>query len=84
MKLRALPIGAEALCEKLNAPARLVLHLRIVHDTAFSICRGFDKRLPGLEYDRKVVLMGAALHDIGKVLHPEELSGPGNAHEIAG
>jgi len=28
--------------------------------------------------------MGAALHDIGKVLHPEELSGPGNAHEIAG
>jgi hypothetical protein len=30
------------------------------------------------------VLFGAATHDIGKVRHPAELSGPGSAHELAG
>lgn len=28
--------------------------------------------------------MGAALHDIGKTVHPEELIRPGHAHEVAG
>lgn len=30
------------------------------------------------------MLFGAATHDIGKVLHTEELSGPGHRHEAAG
>jgi hypothetical protein len=30
------------------------------------------------------VLFGAATHDIGKVVHPGELTGPGSAHEAAG
>ncbi|MFI6068662.1 HD domain-containing protein [Micromonospora sp. NPDC051227] len=30
------------------------------------------------------MLFGAATHDIGKVRHPDELSGPGSAHEAAG
>ncbi|MBM0202543.1 HD domain-containing protein [Micromonospora sp. STR1s_5] len=32
----------------------------------------------------EAVLFGAATHDIGKVRHPDELSGPGSAHEAAG
>jgi hypothetical protein len=28
--------------------------------------------------------MGAAIHDIGKAIHPRELSEPGHAHEDAG
>lgn len=30
------------------------------------------------------MLFGAATHDIGKSLHPGELSGPGSTHETAG
>jgi hypothetical protein len=30
------------------------------------------------------VLFGAATHDIGKTVHPGELSGPGSTHEQAG
>ncbi len=37
-----------------------------------------------LEYDADAVRLGAAIHDIGKVIHPEELSEPGHAHEKAG
>ncbi|GAA4635847.1 HD domain-containing protein [Actinoallomurus vinaceus] len=34
--------------------------------------------------DREAVLFGAASHDIGKVIHTAELSGPGSVHEEAG
>ncbi|MFE0019397.1 HD domain-containing protein [Amycolatopsis sp. NPDC059021] len=37
-----------------------------------------------MRFDREVVEFGAAIHDIGKVEHPGELSGPGSAHEHAG
>jgi len=30
------------------------------------------------------VLYGAATHDIGKIEHPNELTGPGHQHELAG
>lgn len=39
---------------------------------------------PPLAFDRDAVLFGAATHDIGKTVHPGELSGPGSAHEEAG
>jgi hypothetical protein len=39
---------------------------------------------PNLTIDREAVLFGAATHDLGKVVHPEELSGPGNRHEGIG
>ncbi|WP_438318871.1 HD domain-containing protein [Streptomyces sp. HUAS TT3] len=41
-------------------------------------------RYPDLAVDRDGVLFGAATHDVGKTLHPEELAGPGSAHEEAG
>ena len=39
---------------------------------------------PALGYDRTAVRMGAAIHDIGKTVHPEELTQPGHAHELVG
>lgn len=39
---------------------------------------------PALVFDREAVLFGAATHDIGKVVHPAELSTPGSEHEPAG
>ncbi|WIM92665.1 HD domain-containing protein [Actinoplanes oblitus] len=82
--LRVLPSSAAELLTALRAPARLGAHLRAVHDVAWRLTGWLGGAYPGLRFDRRAVLFGAATHDIGKVLHPEELSGPGSRHEDAG
>jgi hypothetical protein len=82
--LRRLPGAADALLRSLDAPPRLAAHLRAVHDVAAGVLGWLADRHPAVEVDAEAVLYGAATHDIGKVLHPEELSGPGSAHEPAG
>ncbi|MET8465021.1 HD domain-containing protein [Micromonospora zamorensis] len=82
--LRSLPDQVVALLETLHAPPRLAAHLRAVHDVAAQLTDAMAERFPQLPFDRDAVLFGAATHDIGKVRHPEELSGPGSAHEPAG
>ncbi|MFG1642271.1 HD domain-containing protein [Amycolatopsis sp. NPDC049252] len=79
--LAPLPPRARALLESLGAPPRLAAHLRAVHDVAVTLTGWAGSRA---EFDRPAVLFGAATHDIGKIRHPEELSGPGSAHERAG
>ena len=81
---RPLPPAAERLCEKFLAPPRLVAHLTVVHDAAAEIVAGARHRFPKLVCDFDAVLFGAATHDLGKVLHPNELTGPGNHHEMDG
>ena len=39
---------------------------------------------PALAFDADAVEFGAATHDLGKALHPDELTGPGSLHEAAG
>ncbi|WP_446215350.1 HD domain-containing protein [Micromonospora sp. IBHARD004] len=82
--LRPLPDEVAALLAALHAPPRLAAHLRAVHDVAAQLTDALADRFPQLPFDRAAVLFGAATHDIGKVRHPEELSGPGSAHEPAG
>ena len=82
--LRPLPDRVVTLLETLHAPPRLAAHLRAVHDVAAQLSDAMAERFPQLPFDREAVLFGAATHDIGKVRHPEELSGPGSAHEPAG
>ncbi|MES9523293.1 HD domain-containing protein [Streptomyces capoamus] len=82
--LRPLPGQAAVLLERADAPPRLVAHLRAVHDVAAQLVAWAQRHCPGLEFDAEAVLFGAATHDIGKVLHPAELSGPGSRHEAAG
>lgn len=82
--LRPLPDQAAELLISVHAPPRLAAHLRAVHDVAVQLTQALADRFPALRFDREAVLFGAATHDIGKVLHPEELSGPGSAHEHAG
>ncbi|GAB7051723.1 HD domain-containing protein [Catenuloplanes indicus] len=79
--LAPLPAAAVAHLEVLHAPPRLAAHLRAVHDVAHRLTDGLAGQLA---FDRELVLFGAAVHDIGKVRHPQELSGPGHAHEPAG
>lgn len=82
--MRLLPPQAVDLLVRLQAPPRLGAHLRAVHDVAWQLTGWLAGAYPGLGFDRAAVLFGAATHDIGKVLHPEELSGPGSRHEDAG
>jgi hypothetical protein len=58
--------------------------LRAVHDVAFELVDWVEARYPAVAVDRDAVLFGAATHDVGKTLHPEELTGPGSAHGAAG
>ncbi|WP_280915599.1 HD domain-containing protein [Streptomyces sp. SPB4] len=82
--LRPLPPVVAELLRSLEAPPRLAAHLRAVHDVAVELADWVGDRYPDLAVDRDAVLFGAATHDVGKTLHPEELSGPGSAHEAAG
>ncbi|MFI1703906.1 HD domain-containing protein [Streptomyces griseoruber] len=82
--LRPLPAGVAGLLGDLGAPPRLVAHLRAVHEVAAQLVAWIGEHRPELAVDGAAVLFGAATHDIGKVLHPGELSGPGARHEEAG
>ncbi|MFE5594252.1 HD domain-containing protein [Streptomyces sp. NPDC056549] len=82
--LAPLPPAVADLLRTLGAPPRLAAHLRAVHDVARHLVAWAEDRHPGLGLDREAVLFGAATHDIGKAVHPAELSGPGSRHEEAG
>jgi hypothetical protein len=82
--LRPLPAVVVRLLVEVAAPARLGAHLRAVHDVACQFLERSEQAWPGLIDDPDAVRFGAASHDIGKVLHPHELSGPGSLHEQAG
>jgi hypothetical protein len=84
MAPRPLPEEARQLCNKLAAPALLVAHLTLVHDVACDLVGAIEANFAGLAFDRDAVLFGASTHDLGKVLHPSELSGPGHRHEEDG
>jgi HD domain len=81
---RPLPDTAAELLRDLGAPPRLGAHLRLVHDVAWSLTDAVGRRWPTLDFDTTAVLFGAATHDIGKVAHVAELSGPGTEHEAEG
>jgi hypothetical protein len=84
MTLRPLPPQAQRLCDKLNVTQRLLVHLQIVHDTAADLVEGLKSAFPNLPFDGDAVFFGAATHDLGKVLHPGEITGPGHRHEDDG
>ncbi|MFJ6620303.1 HDIG domain-containing metalloprotein [Kitasatospora sp. NPDC091335] len=80
--LPPLPPDVAGLLRAVDAPPRLVAHLALVHQVAEEIA-DFCAR-EGLVFDGGAVRYGAATHDIGKTVHPEELSAPGSRHEAAG
>jgi hypothetical protein len=84
VRLRPLPASAKKLLESLNAPPALVAHLTLTHDVAAAIVQRLDKKWPGLTFDREAVRLGAAIHDVGKVRCPLELTAPGDKHEGEG
>lgn len=73
---------ALALLERLGAPPRLLRHHGLVVEAANELVVGLERF--AAHFDAHEVLLGAALHDAGKILHPHELDGPGNRHELDG
>jgi putative nucleotidyltransferase with HDIG domain len=68
--------------ENNNAPKRLVRHLEIVSSVAQEIC---DYILNiGIPLDVELIICGAGLHDVGKIIYKEELNIHGNKHEKEG
>jgi hypothetical protein len=84
MNLRSPPPDAQRLCDELHASERLRRHLLLVHDVAATLLDALHVAFPSLVIEADVVLFGAATHDLGKVLHQDELVGPGHRHEEAG
>jgi putative nucleotidyltransferase with HDIG domain len=84
LHLKPLPLKVVSLLRDLNSPERLIAHLLLVHDVAWSMIELLKKHCPNLEYDVEAVLFGAATHDIGKSIHRQELIAPGNLHEQEG
>ncbi len=73
---------AYELLAKLGASRHLLTHLRLVGEAADLLIRGYAEL--GLDFDAQWIELGVAVHDAGKIEHPEELAGPGSLHEPAG
>lgn len=84
MEVRPLPREAQRLCDELKAPSRLVRHLRLVHDVAVDLVAALHESFPSLHCNADAVVLGGALHDLGKLLHRNEITGPGDSHERDG
>jgi hypothetical protein len=84
LELPPLPPAAQDLCQQLNAPPRLVAHLQLVHEAAGKLVEGLKKAFPGITLDEPAIRYGAATHDLGKTMHPEELEASGEKHQENG
>jgi len=84
LELPPLPPAAQDICQQLNAPPRLVVHLQLVHEAAEKLTDGLKKAFPGITLDEPAILFGAATHDLGKTLHLEELWASGEKHQEDG
>lgn len=84
MNVAPLPPEIDALLRRMHASPRLIAHLTLVHDVACTLIERLDAAWPTLHYDREAVRIGAVTHDIGKTVHPDEVTHPGYAHEAAG
>jgi hypothetical protein len=77
------PNGALRLLAQLGASPWLVRHHELVLEAATLLCDLVRDKFD-VTFDREQVLIGAAIHDAGKILHPEEMREPGHQHESAG
>jgi hypothetical protein len=65
-----------------EAPPRLLRHAELVAEVAADLAKAIAAL--GVQIDSNEAMVGAALHDAGKIACPAELTGPGRAHEAAG
>jgi putative nucleotidyltransferase with HDIG domain len=73
---------AQAVLIELGAPDRLIRHGLLVLEAADELLRRMNDLDVGVDEVR--VRAGAMLHDVGKILHPDELRAKGAKHEESG
>lgn len=73
---------AYGLLRRLGAPERLLVHVQLVAEAADQLVQAYGAL--GIDFDSRLIELGVALHDAGKIQHPEELDDPGARHEPAG
>jgi hypothetical protein len=73
---------AYRLLRDLGAPKRLLVHVQLVGEAAERLIRAYVEL--GINVDGSLIELGVAVHDAGKIQHPEELNAPGAMHEPAG
>ncbi|MDM5176392.1 hypothetical protein PO883_04195 [Massilia sp. DJPM01] len=73
---------AYALLRALGANERLLRHVQLVGEAADELMNAYT----GLQvrFDARLIELGVAVHDAGKITYPEELDGPGSRHEPEG
>ena len=74
---------ALVLLRTLGAAPRLIRHHELVVEAASALVIGLREAFD-LPFDDRLVLVGAALHDAGKIEHPAELEEPGSEHAVSG
>jgi hypothetical protein len=73
---------AYGLLKRLGAPERLLAHVQLVAEAADQLMLAYTAL--GIDFNAQLIELGVAVHDAGKIQHPEELDGPGARHERAG
>ena len=73
---------AYQLLQELGAPAKLILHVKLVAEAAELLI--FKLHQLGVQFDESLIRLGVVFHDAGKILHPRELINKGNKHEADG
>lgn len=84
LNLIPLPHKVKEICQKVNAPPRLIAHLTLVHDVSVKLVKEVKTKFPAFEINEQSIQFGAVTHDIGKAIHRSELTGSGSQHEEDG
>ena len=79
-----LPATAKEILRSNNASARLTAHHQLVYKVAKELVQSIQTIVPEIVMDIDQILMGVALHDIGKTIVLNEITQPGHLHEELG
>ncbi len=70
------------LLDKLGVCGHLKTHVTLVGEAADLLISAIEKL--GIVLDRDFIQAGVVIHDIGKIIHTNEMTGPGSEHEPEG
>lgn len=70
------------LIDKLGAPDHLKTHVTLVGEAADLLISAVSDL--GIQLDFEFIRAGVVIHDIGKIVHINEMTGPGSKHEPEG
>ena len=73
---------AYSLLRSLSAPEHLLTHVELVGEAADLLIEKCSEL--NLNIDFEFIRIGVAIHDAGKIVHTQEMTGPGSEHEPEG